>query len=801
MTHPLSPAEIGAALDIGRGPGLQDLMARAAALRDLGHGSQITWSRKVFIPLTHQCRDVCHYCTFARPPRPGQRCFLTPDEVLEIARQGAARSCKEALFTLGEKPELRWPAARAELDAMGFATTIDYLEHCAGLVLRETGLLPHLNPGLMTAEELARLRKVSVSMGIMLENASPRLFQRGGVHFGSPDKDPALRLACLEEAGRQNIPMTTGILIGIGETRQERIDSLIALRDLHARHGHIQEVIVQNFLPKPGTRMARTEAAARDDHLWTIAMARLILGPDMTVQAPPNLSPDATGELIAAGIDDWGGVSPVTIDHVNPEAPWPELDRLAAITAGAGKTLVERLALHPRYLQAADRWVDPAVRPAALRLQDGAALAREDDWITGLSQTPPRGASRLGSGAPDARAEALLDRARDTRRPWTETEVAGLFLTRGPDRDALFAAADALRREVSGDTVRYVVNRNINYTNVCTYSCSFCAFSKGKTHAHLRGPAYDIEMEELARRVREAWDRGATEVCLQGGIHPGYTGETYLRILRTVRAAAPAIHIHAFSPLEVQQGAATLGMPVAEYLAALRAEGLGTLPGTAAEVLDDEVRNLLCPDKLNTAQWLEIVETAHRQGLRTTATIMFGHVDRPVHWARHLLRLRALQERTGGFTEFVPLPFVAQEAPLFLRHGARPGPTFGEALAMHAVARLVLHPLIPNIQTSWVKMGPVGAALALAAGANDLGGTLMNESITRAAGATHGQEFPPDRIEALIAGIGRRACQRCTTYGAVPADRRAISFDAAPLAPVVNAPFRRPKAAPLPHHP
>ena len=767
---------------------LPDLMAQAARLRDEGHGARVTYSRKVFIPLTRQCRDVCHYCTFARPPAKGERCFLQPDEVLDIARRGAAASCKEALFTLGEKPELRWRQARDELDQLGFATTIDYVAHCAALVLRETGLLPHLNPGLMTAEELARLRPVSASMGIMLENASPRLFQRGGVHFGSPDKDPALRLACTEEAGRQKVPFTSGILIGIGETRAERIESLLLLRDLHRRYGHLQEVIVQNFLPKPRTRMARTAAAQRDDHLWTIAVARLILGPSMNIQAPPNLSPQETGQLIDAGINDWGGVSPVTPDHVNPEAPWPELTRLEEVTRAAGKVLVERLAAYPAYLLDDAQWLAPGVRAAALKLQDATGHAREDGWVTGRADRAPKGFGDR-SDAVGAQAQALLDRARSSM-PWGEAEVAALFEARGPHFDAVLAAANALRREVSGDVVRYVVNRNINYTNVCTYSCTFCAFSKGKTHDHLRGPAYDISMDELVRRAYEAWDRGATEVCLQGGIHPGYTGDTYINILRTVRAAVPGLHIHAFSPLEIHQGATTLGLSVADYLRRLKAEGLGTLPGTAAEVLDDEVRQILCPDKLTTDLWLEIVETAHREGLRTTATIMFGHVDRPEHWARHLLRLRALQARTGGFTEFVPLPFVAHEAPLYLRHGARPGPTFREAVLMHAVARLVLHPLIPNIQTSWVKMGADGAALALQAGASDLGGTLMNESITRAAGSTHGQEFPPEQMEALIASIGRVPQQRGTTYGSVTADRRDASFNAAALVDVVNTPFR-----------
>jgi len=775
---------------------LPPLMEVAEAIAVAGHGRWVSYSRKVFIPLTKLCRDVCHYCTFAQPPRNGEAAFLAPEQVLEIANAGAAAGCKEALFTLGDKPELRYRAARTELAALGHETTLSYLEAVARLTLETTGLLPHLNPGVMTAEDLRRLRPVSASMGLMIESVSDRLCEKGGPHWGSPDKRPATRLATIRAAGELDIPFTTGLLIGIGETRAERIAALVALRDLHDAHGHIQEIIIQNFRAKPGTRMAAAPEPSLEEHLWTVAVARVLFGPEMTVQAPPNLQPGARAALIRAGIDDWGGVSPVTPDHVNPEAPWPQLDALAAETMAAGRVLVERLAIHPDPALNPEKWLDAALRPAVLRLSDASGLARTDSWCAGAQAPPPAPTGTERGGPPSAELSPILERAR-AGRVLSEAEIVALFAARGPDVAAVVATADTLRAETVGDGVAYVVNRNINYTNVCRYRCTFCAFSKGRTAAALRGRPYDLSQEEIARRVREAWARGATEVCLQGGIHPDYTGQTYLDVLATVKAAAPDIHIHAFSPLEVTHGAKTLGLPVAAFLAELKAAGLGSLPGTAAEILDDEVRAVICPDKLTTAEWLEVIRAAHGLGLRTTATIMFGHVDRARHWARHIRHIRALQEETGGFTEFVPLPFVHMEAPIWLRGQSRRGPTFREAILMHAVARLAFHPVIPNIQASWVKLGPDGAAAALRAGANDLGGVLMNESITRAAGARHGQEMNPAQLEDLIRGLGRVPRQRTTLYGPPPPGRRAAALTAGPIAEIEETPLgrRRPDVA------
>jgi FO synthase len=759
---------------------LDDVMRAAARRRDETRGTIITYSRKVFIPLTRLCRDTCHYCTFAKTPRQVTP-YLSPDEVLAIAREGKAAGCTEALFTLGDKPELRYQVARDALAALGHTTTIDYLAAMCARVLNETGLLPHVNPGVMTAAEIASLRAVSASQGLMLENVSARLCQPGGPHHGSPDKLPAARLATMGAAGELSVPFTTGILIGIGETFNERIASLIAIRDLHRRHGHIQEVIVQNFRAKPGTRMAAAAEPGFEDLLRTVAAARLILDPDVSVQAPPNLSPEIYPRLIAAGIDDWGGVSPVTADHVNPEAPWPQIDILARSTAAAGKTLVARLPVYPRHALAPSRWLAPLVASAIRRESDSDGYARNDTWSPGLAMRATLPQPAIGTR--DPKVSRAIARATSGAR-LDAGAIVDLFAARGHDLSEVIAAADDMRRRVSGDVVHYIVNRNINYTNICTYRCRFCAFSKGKTHEALRGRPYDLNLEEIARRSEEAWARGATEVCLQGGIHPNYTGQTYLDIVRTIRSAVPGLHIHAFSPLEISQGAATLGLPVATFLAMLKDAGLGSLPGTAAEILDDEVRSVICPDKLTSAEWLAVIEAAHGVGLRTTATVMYGHVERPVHWARHLLAIRDLQERTGGFTEFVPLPFVHMEAPMYLRGEARKGPTLREAVLMHAVARLALLGAIANIQTSWVKMGPDGAASCLDAGANDLGGTLMNESITRAAGTLHGQELPPREMDDLIRRIGREPRQRTTLYGAVAPERIAAAWDAVPLVPL-----------------
>ena len=750
---------------------LDALTAEARAVRDARGPEHLTYSRKVFIPLTQLCRDVCRYCTFAKAPRRLASAYLSPDQVLDIARQGAAAGCKEALFTLGDKPELRYAAARRALDELGFASTVDYLEHVAGRVLAETGLIPHINAGILTPEDYARLRKVSGSMGLMLESASERLCARGGPHFGSPDKQPAVRLASIAAAGEALVPFTSGLLIGIGETPAERLDALFALRDLHRRHGHLQEAIIQNFRAKPGTPMADWPEPSEDELVWTIAVARLILDPAVSVQSPPNLNPGRTASLIAAGLDDWGGISPVTIDHVNPEAPWPEIAGLAAECAAAGRPLVERLTAHPVFVQDAARWLDPGVARAVRRLADSEGLARDCAWSPGVADASPGSVRRPLGVAPAIVAHHGLDEilARAASgATLLETEIVRLFAARGGAAEAVVAVADELRRAVRGEAVTYVVNRNINYTNICTYSCSFCAFSKTSTKAGTRDKPYDLPLAEIARRVDEAWAKGATEVCLQGGIHPKYTGETYVEILKAVKRAQPGMHVHAFSPLEISQGAATLGVPVADFLSRLKDEGLGSLPGTAAEILDDEVRAQICPDKVSTAEWLNVVGAAHAAGLVTTATIMFGHLDRPEHWARHLLAIRGQQFRSGGFTEFVPLPFVHMQSPVYLRGQARRGPTWRETVLMHAISRIALNGAIPSIQVSWVKLGLDGAAACLAA-ANDLGGVLMNESISRAAGAAHGQELTVADLERAAALAGRPLRQRTTLYGEPPA--------------------------------
>ncbi len=763
---------------------LEVLLPLATKVRDLAHPTAISYSRKVFVPLTHLCRDVCHYCTFAQVPRKLEVAYMSPEQVLEIARQGADAGCKEILFTLGDKPEARYKAAREGLKALGYGTTLEYLRAMAELVLTETGLFPHLNPGLMTREEMAALRKVSISMGIMLESASDRLTEKGMPHYGSPDKVPARRLETIRLAGELGVPFTSGILIGIGETRAERIDSLLALRHASQDHGQIQELIIQNFRAKPGTKMVDAPEPDLDELLWTIAVARLLFGSEMNIQAPPNLSPGVFHRIIASGINDWGGVSPVTPDFVNPEAPWPHLEELAKETAREGKVLVERLAVYPSHLKSLDRWIDSELQPLVRSELDGEGFVRREDWSAGaVVKAPQTELNRVGQvpmRAPSADLAQILDRASAGQR-LAESEIVRLFKARGDELSHIYQAADKVRRDLVGDVVTYCVNRNINYTNVCYFKCQFCAFSKGKMSENLRGRPYDLAPDEIMRRTREAFDRGATEVCLQGGIHPEYTGQTYLDICHTIKQVVPQMHIHAFSPLEVWQGAKTLGKSLTEFLGELKEAGLGTLPGTAAEILDDEVRATLCPDKINTEQWLDVMRAAHEVGFNTTATIMYGHIERYEHVARHLLRIRDLQTETGGFTEFVILPFIHMEAPMYLKGGARKGPTFREALLIHAISRLVLNPVIKNIQASWTKLGHEGARACLNAGVNDLGGTLMNETITRAAGASHGQETSPEAMEALILSAGRIPQQRTTTYQPVDEAQREKSLAAPAL--------------------
>ena len=803
--------EEAAALMAARGDELERLLGTASRLRDLGHGHTITYSRKVFLPLTMLCRDHCHYCTFAKPPARLDAPFLTPEEVVAVAEAGRRLGCKEALFTLGDRPEERYPVAREWLEARGYHTTLDYLRSVAIRVIEETGLLPHLNPGVMSWEDLARLKHVSASMGIMLETASDRLSERGMPHFGSPDKVPAVRLRTIEDAGRLSIPFTSGILVGIGETLVERAEALLALRDLHRTYRHVQEVIVQNFRAKPGTAMRDAPEPGPEEFLATVAAARVILGPRMHLQAPPNLSDPWYPRLIEAGIDDWGGVSPLTIDHVNPEAPWPKLDALAARTGERGKALRQRLTIYPEYVLRPDPWIagkmqapvaalagehgypdettnpepvpwqDPDVqwkpRTIALSFAKGADAGLREDAVHvygDMAEIPVtrdwavrrRDPARIDAGVRSALRKAEGERPDEI----TGREALALFEAEGDALDALCAVADDLRGRAVGDDVTYVVNRNINFTNVCYTGCRFCAFAQREVDA----ASYTLRLEEVADRAEEAWAYGATEVCMQGGLHPSLPGEFYFQLLDSVKARVPDIHIHAFSPMEVLNGSARLGISFREFLEECRDRGLGTIPGTAAEILDDEVRWVLTKGKLPADTWEEIVSTAHRVGLRSSSTIMYGHVDAPPHWVAHIRRLARIQDETGGFTEFVPLPFVHQSSPIYLAGLARPGPTWQENRRMHAVARLLLHGRIPNVQVSWVKLGMEASQAILRGGANDFGGTLMEETISRMAGAEWGIRKEPEEFHAAIRAIGRVPVERTTTYDRVERSRHPV---------------------------
>jgi FO synthase len=774
---------------------LADLLAEARAIRDTAHGLRVTYSPKVFIPLTMLCRDACGYCTFAQPPARLDAPYLTPDEVLAISRRGAATGCHEALFTLGERPELRYDVAREWLGDHGYGSTVDYLAAMARLVLDETGLLPHANAGALFPDELALLRSVAPSQGMMLETLRADL----ACHRGAPDKAPARRLATLDAAGRAAIPFTTGILVGIGETRADRLDALRAIAESHGRHGHVQEVIVQNFLPKPRTAMQHAAPCPPEELLWSIAAARIVLPSSIHLQAPPNLSDDF-GVLLGAGIDDWGGVSPVTADHVNPERPWPAVERLRAVTEAHGHALAPRLTIYPEYALDPLRWLDPAVRFAVLDRSDAEGLGRDDPgevwpervtaadtvgdgaevilvgrrstaWYSGAEAAPPTLLPAAGHAAAGTAVGEVLAGALAGQEPG-EAELATLFTARGPDLAAVAEVADDLRRRTVGDAITWVHNRNINYTNVCTFKCRFCGFSKGPLSLNLRGTPYLLTLDDIAGRAREAADLGATEVCLQGGIHPQFDGDYYLDVTRAVKDAVPDIHVHGFTALEVTEGARRLGEPLATYLQRLVDAGLRSLPGTAAEILDDGIRATLCPDKVTTDEWLEAHRTAHAVGLRSNVTMMFGAIEQPIHWARHLVRSRELQKETGGFTEFVGLPFVHMASPIYLQRAARRGPTFRETLLVHAVARIAYHGWIPNIQASWVKIGLDGVAQLLQAGCNDLGGTLMNENISRAAGAAHGQAMDEDAFRHLVEPLGRTLEQRTTVYGRVGATAR-----------------------------
>jgi FO synthase len=788
------------------GEGLDTLLSIASGLRDLGWGDTVTYSRKVFVPLTMLCRDHCHYCTFAKPPAKLDRPFLEADEVIAIAEAGRALGCKEALFTLGDRPEERYEVARAWLAERGYASTLDYVRAISIRVIERTGLLPHLNPGVMMYEELARLKHVSASMGLMLETSSERLSQRGGPHFGSPDKIPAVRLRTIEDAGRLAIPFTTGLLVGIGETVRERAESLFAIREVHRRYHHIQEVIVQNFRAKPGTAMHAAPEPGDEEFLATVATARLVFGPHMSVQAPPNLSDPAQRlRLLDAGINDWGGVSPLTPDHVNPERPWPEIDALAATTASRGRSLRERLTIYPSFAARPDPWIAGKMRApvSALTGTDGLAapgrrpssVAWQDPDVTwkprtidlSFSKAPGAGLradaahvygeidgenqvtrswarERIAPERMDERIRSALGKA-ERHRPIDDEEALALFRAEGHALDELCRVADDLRTEAVGPEVTYVVNRNINFTNVCYVGCRFCAFAQREVDPE----SYTLTLAEVADRAEEAWIAGASEVCMQGGIHPDLPGTFYFDLLDAVKARVPGIHVHAFSPMEILNGATRLGISFREFLQEAKAHGLGTIPGTAAEILDDEVRWLLTKGKLPADAWEDIVRTAHELGIRSSSTIMFGHVDAPPHWVAHLRRLASIQLDTGGFTEFVPLPFVHRNAPIYLAGKARPGPTFDDTLRMHAVARILLDGVIHNVQVSWVKLGVEACQRVLQSGANDFGGTLMEETISRMAGAEWGIEMTPDMFDDAIRAIGRTPAVRTTTYDRIGA--------------------------------
>ena len=770
---------------------LDQLLADARAIRDAQFGSRVTYSPKVFIPLTMLCRDKCGYCTFAQPPARLENPYLNAEQVLAIAKQGARMGCHEALFTLGERPELRYEVAKDWLKANGFDSTVHYLHDMAALVLKETGLLPHANAGALYKDELATLRKVSPSQGMMIESLRDDL----ECHRGAPDKEPQRRLDTLQWAGELNIPFTTGILVGIGETREDRIDALEAIAASHAKYGHVQEVIVQNFLPKPRTGMQHEAPCPEDEYLWSIAAARIILPSSIHLQAPPNLSDDFS-ILLDAGIDDWGGVSPVTADHVNPERPWPALDKLRTVTEAKGKSLAPRLTVYPEFVINPEKWFDPSLDFALMDRSDAEGLARDDSgqvwpekvtaadvvhdgaevvlvghrstqWYSGANNAPPMliPFERMGEGEKITGPVAEVLRGVELGHRINEQEIVTLFGARGPEVRAIAHVADDLRKQIVGDEVTWVHNRNINYTNVCTFKCRFCGFSKGPLSLNLRGTPYLLTLDDIAERAKEAWDLGATEVTLQGGIHPDFDGDYYIDVTRAVKDAVPDMHVHGFTALEVTEGAKRLGESLFSYITRLKEAGLASLPGTAAEILDDDIRNIICSDKINTEEWLDCHQVAHEAGLKSNITIMFGSVEHPLSWAKHIVRTRALQEITGGFTEFIPLPFVHMASPIYLQHKARRGPTFRETVLMHAIGRIAYRGLIDNVQVSWTKIGQEGAQQLLRAGCNDMGGTLMNENISRAAGANHGQLMTEESFRAIAEPLGRSIRQRTTTYG------------------------------------
>ncbi|WP_436892091.1 bifunctional FO biosynthesis protein CofGH [Nocardiopsis dassonvillei] len=849
MRRALARARDGKTLDAAeaevllhaRGEDLDTLLGYASRVRDAGleaagRPGVVTYSRKVFVPLTRLCRDRCHYCTFATVPGRLESPFMSPDEVLDIARRGAAMGCKEALITLGDRPEDRWRQAAEWLDAHGYDDTLSYVRATAIMILEETGLLPHLNPGVLTWADFQRLKPVAPSMGMMLETTSRRLFEeKGQPHYGSPDKDPAVRLRALEDAGRSSVPFTTGLLLGIGETVADRAESIFAMRAVARRHGGIQEVIIQNFRAKPDTAMMHRADAEIDAMAAAIAVTRLVMGSKAHIQAPPNLigaedgGRDEYALMLRAGIDDWGGVSPLTADHVNPERPWPQTDDLAARSAAGGFELRERLTVYPEYIRAGEPWLDPRLRAHVEALADpDTGLAVEDAPLVGRPWQEPEAVladtgrtdlhtavdteGRTGDRRGDFDSvygdwEALGEVDRDGAVPrrfdpgvadalraaerdpagLTDAQALALLHADGPELEALAELADGVRRDAVGDDVTFVVTRNINFTNVCYTGCRFCAFAQRRTDAD----AYTLSLDQVADRAEEAWNAGATEVCMQGGIHPDLPGTAYFDIAAAVRERVPGMHVHAFSPMEVVNGAARTNLPVREWLTRARDAGLGSIPGTAAEILDDEIRWVLTKGKLPASEWIEVITTAHDLGIPTTSTMMYGHVDSPRHWVAHIKLLRSLQERSlerngrPGFTEFVPLPFVHTNAPIYLAGLARTGPTVRENRAVHALARLLLHGAIDNIQCSWVKLAEDTCRLLLRGGVNDVGGTLMEETISRMAGSDQGSYKTITDIRALVEPTGRPLRQRTTLYGEVPAERRAVAEASDGVAPSI----------------
>lgn len=778
----LDRAGAGAQLDVDdaeallavTGTDLDRLLALAGAVRDAGGEASgrpgvITYSRKVFVPLTTLCRDRCHYCVFVDTPsqllKKHKPAYMSAEQVLAVARQGAALGCKEALLTLGDRPEDRWPEARAWLDAHGYSSTLDYVGAMARLITAETGLLAHLNPGVMSHAELLALRPTAPSMGMMLETTSRRLFEVAGqVHFGSPDKDPALRLRVVDDAGRARVPFTTGILVGIGETLRDRAESLVALRDAHERHGHVQEVIVQNFRAKPRTAMRGAPDAALLEYVAAVAVARLVLGPRMRVQVPPNLSdPDEFALLVRAGADDWGGVSPLTADHVNPERPWPHLADLAARTAELGFDLRERLTAHPEYIREPEVWLDPALHaPVAALAEPVSGLAAVTDSgkapvsaapasspaarHLNLSQPPATAGATTGATTAGADVRRLAETAASDPLALDDAEWETLLRATGADLDALAATADDVRRYTVGEAVTLVVNRNLTSTGF---------------RAAGRAAADEFDLDDVAAIAADAQDLEATEICVQGRLPDAEDPHTYLEIARTVKAAAPGIHLHAYRPQDVRDLADRGGLGLAGALAALRDAGVDTVPGTGVKVLSERVRALIAPGDLDIDAWIETITAAHGAGLRSSSVLFYGHVETATERIAHLRRLRALQTDTAGFTEFVPIPLPAPLGGLPLVPGRAP---LDEHRAMVAVSRLLLSGSIPHIQIPWTRVGRDAAAALLQSGGDDLGGTLLDGRVRPEAGVEVGLELPVADAAALAARLFRPFRLRTTDY-------------------------------------